>query len=67
MRQFLAWLGIPVKVIDDGLKLFAIGTLVSVSLNFPRIRAILVSGTILLACTFLFMLWAEKLLSSPSA
>ena len=58
MRQSLAWLGIPVKVIDDGLKLFAIGTLVSVSLGFPLGYAILVSGTILLAYTFLGGLWA---------
>ncbi len=58
MRQCLAWLGIPVKVIDDGLKLFAIGTLVSSGLGFPLTQAIILSGSIILAYTFLGGLWA---------
>ena len=58
MRQLLAWLGIPVKVIDDGLKLFAIGSLVSTGLNFPLGYAVFFSGTIMLTYTFLGGLWA---------
>ncbi len=57
-RQWLAWLGIPVKVIDDGLKLFAIGTLVSSGLGFPLEYAVLLSGSIMLLYTFLGGLWA---------
>ena len=41
LRQGLAWLGIPVKMIDDGLKLYAIGTLVSAGLDFPLSRGVL--------------------------
>lgn len=58
LRQWLAWLGIPVKVIDDGLKLFAIGTLVSAGLDFPLHWGILLSGGIMLTYTFLGGLWA---------
>ncbi|RJP29958.1 MAG: hypothetical protein C4527_10800 [Candidatus Omnitrophota bacterium] len=58
LRQWLAWLGIPVKVIDDGLKLFAIGTLVSSGMGFPLEYAVFLSGTIMLCYTFLGGLWA---------
>ena len=69
LRQGLAWLGIPMTVIDDGLKLFAIGTLVSVGLGLKELSiagieldglqvAILASGTIMLTYTFLGGLWA---------
>lgn len=58
LRQFLAWLGIPVRIIDDGLKLFAIGTLVSVSLNVSLMTSIVVCGVILLSYTMLGGLWA---------
>ncbi len=58
LRQLLALLGIPVKVIDDGLKLFAIGTLVSVGLDFPLMWAVTLSGLIILIYTFLGGLWA---------
>lgn len=58
LRQLLALLGIPVKVIDDGLKLFAIGMLVSVGLDFPLMWAVTLSGVIILIYTFLGGLWA---------
>lgn len=69
LRQGLAWLGIPMTVIDDGLKLFAIGTLVSVGLGIGDLSvgnieldslqvAILASGLIMLTYTFLGGLWA---------
>ncbi len=58
LRQWLAWLGIPVKVIDDGLKLFAIGTLVSSGMGFPLEYAVFISGIIVLLYTFMGGLWA---------
>ncbi len=58
LRQGLAWLGIPVKMIDDGLKLYAIGTLVSAGLDFPLSWGVLLSGGIMLTYTFLGGLWA---------
>lgn len=69
LRQGLAWLGIPMTVIDDGLKLFAIGTLVSTGLGLqsrviggvewnPLDIAIVGSGLVMLSYTFLGGLWA---------
>jgi SSS family transporter len=69
LRQCLAWLGIPMTIIDDGLKLLAIGTLVSVGLNLEEVPvfgmtvqglefSIVASGLIMLAYTFMGGLWA---------
>ncbi|MHC4122816.1 MAG: sodium:solute symporter family transporter, partial [Planctomycetota bacterium] len=58
MRQGLVWLGIPTRLIDDGLKLFAIGTVVSVALRLELKWAIIGSGIIMISYTFLGGLWA---------
>ncbi len=69
MRQALAWLGIPMKVIDDALKLFAISTLLTAGLGIADVLpeawagnavmfAVIASGLIILAYTFLGGLWA---------
>lgn len=58
LREGLAWMGIPLVVIDNGLKLYAIGNLVSLYLGYDLHQAILYSGTIMLAYTFLGGLWA---------
>ena len=34
LRQVLAWTGIPLKVIDDGLKIYATGVFVSVGMGY---------------------------------
>lgn len=60
MRQSLVWLGIPARMFDDGLKLFAIGTVVSVAVgdSFPLETAIIISGLIMMSYTFFGGLWA---------
>lgn len=58
LRQIFAWQGVPVKVIDDGIKLFAIGTFMSVSLNMDVNQSIVVGGAIMLIYTFMGGLWA---------
>jgi SSS family transporter len=58
LRQLCAWQGVPVKIIDDSLKLVATGIFVSASLGFPLKSCILWSGLIMLAYTFLGGLWA---------
>lgn len=69
MRQALAWVGIPMKVIDDALKLFAISTLLTVGLGVAGALpegwsehavtlAVIASGLIILAYTFLGGIWA---------
>lgn len=61
LRQALAWINIPLRIIDNGLKLYAIGTLVSGSLGLGReyvLASILFSGLIVFLYTFLGGLWA---------
>lgn len=58
LRQIFAWQGVPVKVIDDGIKLFAIGTFMSVSLNMDVNQSIIAGGAIMLIYTFMGGLWA---------
>ncbi len=58
LRQGLAWLGIPMTILDDGLKLFAIGSLVAAALGMTLNASILLSGGLVLAYTFLGGLWA---------
>lgn len=58
IRQALAWLTIPLRTIDNSLRLVAIGAVVSVVIGFDLRLAIIFSGTIVLAYTFLGGLWA---------
>ena len=54
----LAWTGIPLKVIDDGLKIYATGIFVSVGMGYDLRMSILVSGLVMLLYTFMGGLWA---------
>jgi len=58
MRQSLSWLGTVLIVLDDALKIVAIGTVVSASIGFPAEDAILWCGLIMLTYTLLGGLWA---------
>ena len=62
LRQGFAWAGVPLIIIDDALKLFVIGTMVTVSLGIEDTRglmlAIIICGSIMLTYTFLGGLWA---------
>lgn len=58
LRQLFAWQGIPVKIIDDGIKLFATGTFISVCADLDISYSILAAGGIILICTFMGGLWA---------
>ncbi len=58
IRQVLAWAGLPLKIIDDGLKIYATGVFVSVGLGFDLKTSILVSGLVMLLYTFMGGLWA---------
>jgi SSS family solute:Na+ symporter len=58
IRQLFAWAGIPVKIFDDALKVFATGLFVSVSVGVNLQIAILVCGAVMIAYTFLGGLWA---------
>jgi len=58
IRQVLAWAGLPLKIIDDGLKIYATGVFVSVGLGYDLKTSILVSGLVMLLYTFMGGLWA---------
>ena len=58
IRQLFAWEGLPVRIIDDALKLVAIGIFVSVGLGLNVKQCILWSGLIMLAYTSMGGLWA---------
>ena len=58
IRQVLAWAGLPLKIIDDGLKIYATGVFVSVGLGYDLKTSVLVSGLVMLLYTFMGGLWA---------
>jgi len=58
IRQALAWTGLPLKVIDDGLKIYATGVFVSVGMGYDLKTSIVVSGAVMLLYTFMGGLWA---------
>ena len=57
-RQLTTWQGIPVKMVDDALKLVCIGSFISVSLGLPMGQSMFWSGLVILAYTFMGGLWA---------
>jgi SSS family transporter len=58
IRQILAWAGIPLRVIDDGLKIYATGVFVSIGMGYDLKMSIIVSGAVMLLYTFMGGLWA---------
>lgn len=53
MCSTLAILGLPMQLLDNALKLLAIGTVVGVGMGFPLFWAICISGVIIVLYTFL--------------
>lgn len=53
MCRMLAILGLPMQLLDNALKLLAIGTVVGVGMGFPLFWSICVSGVIIVLYTFL--------------
>ena len=58
LRQLFTWQGVPVKIIDDALKLVAIGTILKVVTGFDMTVSMLSAGGIMLLYTFMGGLWA---------
>ena len=58
IRQILAWAGIPLRVVDDGLKIYATGVFVSVGMGYDLKISIIVCGAVMLLYTFMGGLWA---------
>ena len=53
MCRALALLGLPMQLLDNALKLLAIGTVVGVGMGFPLFWSICISGVIIVLYTFL--------------
>jgi Na+/proline symporter len=58
IRQVFAWSGIPLKILDEGLKIVAIGIFVSTGLGISPFAAMSVVAVITLVYTVLGGLWA---------
>lgn len=58
VRQLFAWQGIPVRIVDDALKLVAIALFIAPILNWSVTQSILIAGLVMLAYTFMGGLWA---------
>jgi SSS family transporter len=58
LRQLFAWAGIPMKIFDDALKIFATGLLLSVAIDIPLWSAILLCCVVMVLYTFFGGLWA---------
>ena len=57
-RQLFAWTGFPLRIADDGLRLYSLGVFVSVAMGLDILWAITISAVVLLVYTFLGGLWA---------
>ncbi|HPS54741.1 MAG TPA: hypothetical protein PLP05_04005, partial [Sedimentisphaerales bacterium] len=58
IRQIFAWEGLPVRMIDDALKLVATGMFLSKAFDVNLEKAMLFSGLIMLVYTMMGGLWA---------
>jgi solute:Na+ symporter, SSS family len=58
LRQLFAWAGIPVKIFDDALKVFATALILSAGIGVDLKTAIVVCGAVTVTYTLLGGLWA---------
>ncbi len=58
IRQLFAWAGVPMKLFEDGLKLFATSIFLAASMGVSVKWAIIVSGAVTIFYTLLGGLWA---------
>lgn len=58
IRQLFVWSGVPLKIIDEGLKIVAIGIFVSAGLGVPASQAMVAIGVTILIYSVAGGLWA---------
>jgi len=58
VRQLFGWVGIPVRLIDDALKIVAIGTVISAIVDVDIFWAMVVMGVVVVAYCVVGGLWA---------
>ncbi len=57
-RQLFAWSGFPLRIADNGLRLYSLGVFVAVAVGIDIFMAIIICGIIMLIYTYLGGLWA---------
>jgi SSS family transporter len=58
IQQLFAWAGIPMKIFDDALKIFATGLFVSIATGLSLLWSIIICGVVMVAYTFFGGVWA---------
>jgi solute:Na+ symporter, SSS family len=58
IRQALAWAGLPLKLIDDGLKIYVTGIFISAGLGYDLRPSVIGSGVVMSLYKFMGGLWA---------
>ncbi len=58
VQQLFAWAGIPMKIFDDALKIFATGLFVSIATGLSLLWSIIICGVVMVAYTFFGGVWA---------
>jgi SSS family transporter len=58
LRQVFAWGGIPLRMVDDGLRIYATAIFISVGTGINIKASVMVCGTVVLLYTLLGGLWA---------
>jgi len=58
IRQMMAWAGLPLRLVDDGLKIYATGIFVAAGLRYDLKMSVLASGAVMVLYTFMGGLWA---------
>ncbi|MGO8719663.1 MAG: sodium:solute symporter family transporter [Acidobacteriaceae bacterium] len=58
IQQLFAWAGIPMKIFDDALKIFATGLFVSIASGLSLPWSIIICGVVMVAYTFFGGVWA---------
>ncbi|MES2221972.1 MAG: sodium/solute symporter [Acidobacteriota bacterium] len=58
VQQLFAWAGIPMKIFDDALKIFATGLFVSIATGLSLLWSIVMCGFVMVAYTFFGGVWA---------
>ncbi|MDR3724626.1 MAG: sodium/solute symporter [Terracidiphilus sp.] len=58
LRQLFAWAGIPMRIFDDALKIFATGLFVSAASGISLFWSIVICGAVMVIYTYLGGVWA---------
>ncbi len=61
VRQLFAWTGVPLRIVDDGLKLLALAVFLSRGVGVPLDLTLIIIGGVVISYTLLGGVWAVSL------